>query len=267
MCCKNRKISLFLVLIIIVCTPCYILMARGSQKLFYPLVFIIMWTPGISALLVKLVTERNLRGFGWKPGKLSYLGLSYMLPLLGGLIVYGFVWISGIGTLTLERFGNDAFLHILKAATLGMLVSLGTAAGEEIGWRGFLLPELLNKKSAVKTALIISAVWAVYHYPGILFSRYNSGTESWYAVLFFTLQIIGLTFIMTWLRIQSGSLWPAVILHASHNLFIQAVFDRLTIDLGTSLYITGDFGAGMALFYGAAGIILWRMMRRPAARI
>jgi membrane protease YdiL (CAAX protease family) len=216
-----------------------------------------MWTPGVTAIIVKLIFEKNLHGFGWKPGKLKYLGLGYFLPLIGGLLVYGLVWYTGAGELNTERLSENFVVRILVSGTLGVLVSILTSAGEEIGWRGFLVPQILKRYSPFKTSLIVSVIWALYHYPGIVFSSYTSGTESWYAVLFFTLQIVGLTFIMTWLRLKSNSLWPAIILHASHNLFIQSVFDGLTRETEVTLYFTTDFGVGLALFYGFVAVLLW----------
>ncbi|MGC9312730.1 MAG: CPBP family intramembrane glutamic endopeptidase [Sediminispirochaetaceae bacterium] len=255
---QRWKITAFLVFTLLICVPFYILISRDSRAFYLPSVFALMWAPGVSALLVKFAFDRNLRGFGWKPGKLRFLVLGYVLPIIGGLLVYGLVWAAGLGELSFERIDGNVWMKIVTAASLGVLVSIGTSAGEEIGWRGFLVPELLERNTPVATALIAAAVWAVYHYPGILFSHYTSGTESWYAVLFFTLQIVGLTFIMNWMRMKSGSLWPAVVLHASHNLFIQSIFDGLTADSGVTLYITTDFGAGLALFYGAAAFFLWK---------
>jgi hypothetical protein len=37
--------------------------------------------------------------------------------------------------------------------------------------------------------------------------------------------------------------WPAAILHASHNLFVQALFDRVTVDTGPTKWLTGECGA------------------------
>ncbi|MDX9800792.1 MAG: type II CAAX endopeptidase family protein [Spirochaetia bacterium] len=255
---ETKKTAVFLALTFIVCLPFYILISRNSGEFYIPSIIMIMWAPGLSAIAVKLIFDKNLRRFGWKPGKLKYLGLGYILPLFGGILVYGIVWTTGAGELNIEKISENFMPRILMAATLGVFVSILTAAGEEIGWRGFLLPEILKRYSPLKTSLIVSVIWALYHYPGIFFSSYTSGTGSWYAVLFFTLQIIGLTFIMTWLWIKSGSLWPAVILHASHNLFIQSVFDSLTKDTGETIYFTTDFGVGLALFYGAAAVLLWK---------
>jgi uncharacterized protein len=47
------------------------------------------------------------------------------------------------------------------------------------------------------------------------------------------------------------------VLHASHNLFIQAIFDRITAPVGRTLYITTEFGAGMVLTVGACALYFW----------
>jgi hypothetical protein len=59
------------------------------------------------------------------------------------------------------------------------------------------------------------------------------------------------------MRLKSGSLWTGVLLHASHNLFIQGFFDPLTTDTGRTKYIIGEFGAGLALVSIAFAIYFW----------
>ena len=90
----------------------------------------------------------------------------------------------------------------------------------------------------------------------LLFADYNSGTPSWYAMSCFMVLIISMSFIYTWFRIKSGSLWTAVILHASHNLFIQRIFTPLTEDTGNTAYYVDEFGIvlpivtiGFAIYY------------------
>ena len=63
----------------------------------------------------------------------------------------------------------------------------------------------------------------------------------------FTLMVVSISFVMAWLRLQSGSLWTATIFHASHNLFIQSVFDPLTADTGLTKWIIGEFGLGLVI--------------------
>ena len=70
--------------------------------------------------------------------------------------------------------------------------------------------------------------------------------------------VVAMGFPFAWLRLRSGSVWPAAILHASHNLFVQAFFDRVTVDTGPTRWLTGEFGAGLALAFIAVGWIFWR---------
>jgi hypothetical protein len=59
------------------------------------------------------------------------------------------------------------------------------------------------------------------------------------------------------MRLKSGSLWTGVLLHASHNLFIQSFFDPLTTNTGRTPYITSEFGAGLAVVSLVFAIYFW----------
>ena len=87
---------------------------------------------------------------------------------------------------------------------------------------------------------------------------YNSGTPSWYAMTCFMLAIISISFIYTWFRIKPGSLWTAVILHASHNLFIQGIFSPLTADTGNTAYYIDDFGIVLPVIGICFAVYYWR---------
>ena len=72
----------------------------------------------------------------------------------------------------------------------------------------------------------------------------------------FIILVVSISFIFTWLRIKSGSLWTAVILHATHNKFIQGIFTPLTTDNGQTEYYVDEFGIiiplvtlGFAFYY------------------
>ena len=229
----------------------------------------LMWCPGVAAIVMRLVSQRNLRGTGWGWGATRWQVLSYFLPPAVCLVVYGLVWLTGTGGFSAggltESFSqNLGGIKVPFAAVLGLLVTVGFlqgaffGLGEEIGWRGFLVPELARLTSFTKTALISGAFWAVYHYPVILFADYNSKAPKAYALVFFTWMILAASFVFAWLRLKSGSVWTAVILHASHNLFIQQIFDPLTQDRGITPYVTTEFGAGLAIAYTVGAWVCWR---------
>jgi hypothetical protein len=77
-------------------------------------------------------------------------------------------------------------------------------------------------------------------------------------MIIFTWVVFAASVPFIWLRLKSGSVWTAVLAHASHNLFLQAIFDPLTVDHGMTRYVTTEFGVGMALAYTAAAWYFWR---------
>ena len=110
-------------------------------------------------------------------------------------------------------------------------------------------------------------MWAVYHYPILLFADYNAGTPAWYGLICFTLMVVASSFILTWLTLRSGSLWPAVIFHGSHNLFIQSILSPLTKNIGVTKYIIDEFGIGLVITTLIGAIIVWRRRLELRQRI
>jgi CAAX protease family protein len=221
----------------------------------------LMWCPAVAALLTCNYLGRDVGSLGWKWGKSRYHVLRYLLPLGYGAVTYAGIWLTGLGGLydkpfvaaVTERLGLGPLptwaglaLYFLFAATTGVIRGCSAALGEEIGWRGFLVPELAKRTSVfTATAVISGCIWALWHSPIIIFADYNQGTPVWYGVTCMTVGVIALSFVMAWIRLKSGSLWTGVVLHASHNLFIQQFFDPITIDTGRTKYIAGEFGVGM----------------------
>ena len=268
----GKKISVFLLLTFALSSIFYFLiLSSGSLHRFS---FGLMWCPGIAAILTQLIFQHNLRDMGWKAGKLKYWLWGYGLPVLYGAVVYGIVWFTGLGKFapyerilqTTEQLNIELrspavtlALYVVINATLGVAINMTSALGEEIGWRGFFVPELSRKYSFTGIALISGAIWTIWHAPVILFSDYNNpGVPIWFSLACFTLLVIGSSFAYAWLRLKSGSVWPAVVLHGSHNLFIQAIFTPFTGDTGPTPYVIDEFGLGLALVGLVIAYIFWR---------
>ncbi|MEP7190854.1 MAG: type II CAAX endopeptidase family protein, partial [Roseiflexaceae bacterium] len=267
-----KKVVVFLVLTLALSAIFYaFIIASGSIQGYSSG---LMWCPGVAALLTQLTFQRNIRGLGWSMKPSRYWLVGYGVPLGYGLLVYGIVWMTGLGTfapaamaqqtaaqLNLRIQSPDVFLaiYVVIAATAGIVSSCATALGEEIGWRGLLVPELAKRCSFTATALISGAVWAIWHYPAILFANYNNAdAPTGFGLVCFTVMIIGISFAFAWLRLQSGSLWPTVLFHASHNLFIQAIFTPLTGTTRFTPYVIGEFGLGLALVTLPVAYLFWR---------
>jgi len=238
-----------------------------------------MWSPALAAFATKRIFGESVRDLPWKWGNARYPWLGYLIPILYTVPVYAIVWMSGLGafnlaslTKTTESFGWQNFptglelaLFVVLTASLGMVGKLSRALGEEIGWRGFLVPELAKVTSFPMVALISGLMWAAYHYPVLLFGDYNAGGPAWFGLLSFTVMVVADSFILAWLTLRSQSLWPAAISHASHNLFIQSIFTPLTRDTGPTKYIIDEFGVGLVVTVGIGAVVAWRLPRKGEA--
>jgi CAAX amino terminal protease family. len=209
---------------------------------------------------------------GWGLGKKKQLWGSYLIPLCYSLIGYLIIWSAGWGnfynktfvTNTAHEFGWDTLPHWLfipiffvMNAVIGMFASISTALGEEIGWRGLLVPELAKKMGYTGVSLTSGIIWSIWHYPLLIFGDYNNGTPAWYGLICFTVFVTAASFIYTWYRIKSGSLWTGVLLHASHNLFIQTFFTPITAQNNHSPWYIDEFGAVLPLITILFAIYFW----------
>jgi membrane protease YdiL (CAAX protease family) len=149
-------------------------------------------------------------------------------------------------------------LFFIVEGVIGMFGSMATALGEEIGWRGFLVPELYITTNYTRTSLISGAIWAAWHYPILIFGHYNNGTPFWYGMICFTVLVMSMSFVFTWFRLKSGSLWTGVMLHASHNLFIQGIFTPLTISTNHTPYFIDEFGCILPVVTVILAIYFWK---------
>lgn len=269
----NMATSLFLFLTLVFSSVFWalIIWSGHTRSGHGALVYGVMWCPALAALVSCRVVGRSFRSLAWRWPEGRYIALAYFVPVAYTAIAYGAVWALRLGgwnsefvTQVAQDFGlrgmpawGSLALYLVLTPSFGMIRSLTTALGEEIGWRGFLVPELAKEMSFTRLSLLSGIIWAAWHSPILLFADYNAGTNRWYALVCFTVMLVSQCFIYGWLRLKSGSLWPAALLHASHNLFVQAIFDNLMRDTGETRWYTTEFGAALALTSAAFAVYFW----------
>jgi membrane protease YdiL (CAAX protease family) len=241
-----------------------------------------MWSPALAAFTTKRIFGEPIGDLPWKWGGARYAWLAYLIPLAYALPVYLLVWATPLGGFadaeiirrTAEQFGwlnlppgITLTLFVVLTATLGLVGKTSRALGEEIGWRGFLVPELSKVVGFGGVGMISGLMWAVYHFPVLLFADYNKGAPAWYSLGCFTLMVVADSFILAWLTLRSKSLWPAAIFHGSHNLFIQSILTPLTRDTGPTNYIIDEFGIGLVVTITIAAILAWRAFARQKSEL
>lgn len=270
-----QKIAVFVVLVAVL--TIFATLALAPAALPPRLKFtIIMWIPGLTAIALKLAFDRSLSGLGFARSGGRWLLFAFLLPLAYALPVYLSVWLSGFGGFSPQRWSGavpymngptSAAMALGLLLTWGLLDKFSRALGEEIGWRGFLVPECLKLMPLARAGLFTGTIWALWHVPAILFAGYNSSAIpiSYQLACFFVMVIASGVF-FAWLRAMSQSVWPCAMLHAAHNLFVQSIFDQATVNGAKTLYVTGEFGVGLALTAAVTAFLVLSLRRRTLLR-
>jgi len=283
---SRQQVGIYLLLVFAFSSVFYFVMLRAhtlaaGAGLF---VFGIMWCPALAGMATLKLNGRDLSDLGWKWPQTTYAVQSWFIPLLYATIAYVIVWASGFGGFPNHEFMDhlvpliglrlspqlSTVIYVLIAGTFGVAKSVASALGEEIGWRGFLVPELFKTTSFTVTALISGVVWSCWHYPLLIWGDYNSGTPTWYGLTCFTLMVVSISFVFAWLRLKSGSLWTGALLHASHNLYIQGIFTPLTRNTGKTAWYIDEFGAIVPIVALAFAVYFWlrrNELPRDTARV
>lgn len=204
---------------------------------------VMMLTPAIAAIIVTFAFGAPAAG-----SRARFLGLWPLRPakrvvwlmIVGWLVppvlvAAGILLAAGLGFVELDlAFGGFAAeiaravpegtplppVQVIVIAQLAML-PLGAlfnsllAFGEELGWRGWLLPAL--RPLGTWPALLLSgAIWGLWHSPVILLG-YNFGRTDITGVLLMIAGCVAWGVLLGWLRLRSASVWPAVLAHGSLN--------------------------------------------------
>jgi len=226
---------------------------------------LLMWSPACASLVARLALREGVRDVSFRLGGakgLRAIGYALLFPLGALTISYGLAWATGLAsfvaptksflmiprsviTLTgdpIVRLTKDIGLHV----TVGILSGAMWAAGEEIGWRGYLVQRMLDAR--IPCALPLSGlVWAVWHWPLILFSPvYVTGPSRVLGVILFTVLIVPVGAMMGRLRLETGSVWAPIVLHAAWNE-ILGVFMGATKDEGIWVGETGILTAAVSI--------------------
>jgi uncharacterized protein len=132
------------------------------------------------------------------------------------------VWVS-----TLLGGPSPVVVTTISAVVVSFLFSIfpGSAVGEELGWRGFALPRLQVRHSALASSLIVGAAWGIYHFPLFLL---GSPIRPFALFLPFAIGCVIMSIFYTWMyNGTGGSLLIVVLLHATTNLPLTIVYAPL----------------------------------------
>ena len=204
----------------------------GPLNATAPLFYLMVCAPNIAAITVVLGTS------GWP-------GIKDLFARLFRWRVAPWVWVVALGfypalMLVVEIVGW-AFGDLLpgpqnwRALAAGLialpLIALGPL-GEELGWRGFLLPRMLDRMRPLTAALIVGAVWMVWHLPAFFFM--SDVPQSNMSLPIFVVGGLALSVLITWLFLNArhSILIAGIIPHAFANAWGEAIGPMTWINAG-----------------------------------
>jgi membrane protease YdiL (CAAX protease family) len=211
-----------------------------------------MWGPGIAALVATLAvakqsfTSLRLNTLGLRryylwawllpPVMVVFSGLLTMLLRTGRLdIEFKFMqqMMSQAGTQLPVSTGMLVLIQIVQALLLAPLINIVFTMGEELGWRGFLLPRLMPL-GQWKALLISGTIWGVWHAP-VIAQGYNYPDHPILGILLMTVFCTLFGIIIGWMYLNTRSPWVAALGHASLNAWAGLPFFFLEPGFDTAL--------------------------------
>ena len=233
----------------------FLILAFGlswSAIIFYKLglfpVPIFTFGPSLAAVIVVGMTGGRVglkalfsRLFRWRVGLRWYL-VALFAPLL---LFVAIIYLNILFGAPAPTAAQLAAWPSLFGFFLGLVISPFGGAWEELGWRGYALPELLSGRSWLTASLILGVLWAAWHLPILI-----TGQIPWPNLVI----IMGMSIIFTWLFNNTrGSALLAFLFHASIDAYGEFFIPMFSgADLVRVYWL---MGVGFGLW--AIGLIIW----------
>lgn len=261
--------------------------SAAAQQISALAIGAMMFIPALAVLLTRLITREGFKNAWLRPnikGHWRYYLLAWLAPLavtLAGAAVYFLVfpekfdWNLGFMVADYQAKGMSITAQSLRATLLWQLpLALVSAPvlnalncfGEEWGWRGYLLPKLMEKMRLGPMLLVSGVIWGLWHAP-LTIMGHNYGTSyggyPYLGIAAMCCFCTALGVLFSYAAWHTKSVWPAVIGHGMIN-GVAAIAVYFTADGGSPLIgpaPTGILG-GSALI--AAAVLLFILWNREA---
>lgn len=292
-----RSLGLFLVVTLglpwLIFSPYLLGFVEPKGMVFFGLLVGCMFVPTLGTLAVTLSLERGpglAARLGLNPPSLKRLALfggvalvvpiqcAFAAPLIGHALGWYAMDLSNLSgykaifRAQIEAGGGEAdpLMLLLKpgmlivllfvSALLGSFFNVIATIGEEIGWRGWLLPHLMPL-GAWPAMILSGLIWGIWHAPMILLGHNYPQAPILGVFLFLGFCVIW-GILHGWVRLASGSVWPAALMHGAVNAsagFIGVLHLEGSVVDPVWVGLTGISGwilpASLVLVLGILGVI------------
>jgi len=222
--------------------------------------------PGLASVITRLLRHEGFADVSFRlrgPGMGRAYLFAYLFPLVVGAMAYGLAYLFGLAKLDPPPFPiaiasplGQLIVILAFAGTVGILLVLLTTGSEELGWRGYLLPRMIEARLP-QPILFSSFIWGVWHLPVLFAGVYAVGPSRMLSAIGLVVSALAAGAVLSWLRLSTGSVWPCILLHAAWNSMINGGFTFATQDATTNFWI-GEQGILVAVTLVIAALIVSR---------
>lgn len=289
---RRSKILAFLGVeyaLVFVCTlPLFLLGAEPMGPLMLGISVLFMFLPALVALIVRRLSgdrsgmflRPNIKGTRRQylmaallPGVLTMAGAALYFLLFPGDLDLSMGYMSELLALsgqaaevpavTLPQVIGAGLVLTLIAPLV--LVNHIAAFGEELGWRGYLLPMLIEGLGESRAVLLNGVLWGIAHAPLVCFGLNYTGEypgAPFTGILMMVVFATVLGVFMSYLTLRSGSIWPACVAHGAVNAVREAPLLICAAEYNALLGPKPSGLIGMAGFIVLGGVLMFRLDKK-----
>jgi membrane protease YdiL (CAAX protease family) len=180
---RDRKaLVLFVVLAIVLYALAYRSAFSGDQadSIAGWAGLLLIWSPGLAGLLTSLVMYRSVRPLGLTGNRYTLLWIigCIALPVLYALLIK-----QGLSAVGMIELAPNGFTPTYLVA--GLFLSLISALGEELGWRGFASLVMTRLFGFWGGQTFLGLFWFLFYLPALLGTSYSSSPHPWFGNFMF----------------------------------------------------------------------------------
>jgi membrane protease YdiL (CAAX protease family) len=254
----RRGLAIYFALVVVIsgAIEAYIIMNPELLGTLFGLLAL-MWSPALASVIARLVLREGFSDVSFRFGGLRTLpwyALGLGVPLAVGILAYGGAWLTGL--VGLQGSAGAFLVGLVSAATWITIYGFIFTAGEEIGWRGYMLTRLIDA-GVPRPVLVSGLIWALWHLPLIFAGIYAAGPNPALSAALFVVSVTSISFVFARMRLETGSIWPVIFFHSAWNAIIQGPFDGATKGANAALW-TGESGILTVIVLVVVSVIVSR---------
>lgn len=195
--------------------------------------------PSIAAIIVQsIIDTTRLKTLLKKIIQFKAKVSMVVFIISGPLVFYLLSYI--LATLYFEQYIKLDLMLGLTNIPLWFIAALPFGPlGEELGWRGFMLPQLLKNNTLIKSSICVGLAWGIWHFASFTFpdaALPDFFEVSIYTILLYFVNTIALSLVFSYVFIKTkGSVFYAILLHTFFNAASNVAYDFLGKSDNTTL--------------------------------